>query len=494
MATKHLTDLAVERFNKPKTGRTEISDSEPGLFLWITSKGLRNWVAIYRLPDASGKRTTKRKKLLGRFPSMDVATARVRTREVMALAAEGVDPELREAQEREVAERERAEALAGSFRAVAASYVVAMEAGQLVGGRNRPVAPRTAMGRKRLLERYVFPGLGDLALTEVTPFAVSRLLAKVEIAGGPADEVLAGVRLVYKFAASRGLFHGAPPTLGMTNRQAKKKRGRALADAEMKAIWRAAGEHGSFGRIVKMLMLTGQRRNELAGLRWGEIDWDRKLLIVPVDRVKNRAGAHEVPLSEPALEILREAQAACLALARPAEGEKALPPEGLVFPSEAAATADTPISGWSKLRPLLDRTVRAEMAGLSEAAWRAVRATGALRRETWALKADALAKIETVEFAPWRMHDLRHTFVSRCRDGDENAEGEIVWSAPLDVLQATVNHEITAGVTATYDHGDIQRRYRLRKRELMEWWARKLMVIVGEAEPVDNVVPLALTG
>ena len=58
------------------------------------------------------------------------------------------------------------------------------------------------------------------------------------------------------------------------------------------------------------------------------------------------------------------------------------------------------------------------------------------------------------------------------------------------MLQATVNHEITAGVTQRYDHGDVQRRYRLRKRELMEWWNRKLLNIVdGRQESVVVQMP-----
>ena len=80
--------------------------------------------------------------------------------------------------------------------------------------------------------------------------------------------------------------------------------------------------------------------------------------------------------------------------------------------------------------------------------------------------------------------------MTRCRTGDENAEGEIVWSASLDVLQATVNHQVSAGVTDRYDHSDLQRRYRLRKRELLEWWSRKLLSVVEEAEPDDNVMSL----
>jgi hypothetical protein len=53
-----------------------------------------------------------------------------------------------------------------------------------------------------------------------------------------------------------------------------------------------------------------------------------------------------------------------------------------------------------------------------------------------------------------------------------------------------VNHQITAGVTDRYDHGDLQRRYRLRKRELLAWWELRLLAIVGEPMAEGNVVQL----
>lgn len=479
MAKTHLTDTAVERYRRPAKGRTEVSDTEPGLFLWITPNGTKSWVTIFRLPDAAGKRNQRRKMVLGRFPAMSVASARKASNEIMALAAQGIDPEVKAAEERKAEEREEAVRRAQSFANVAEEYVAAMKASKLVGGRKRPVTPGTAIGRESLLARLVLPTLGDTRLDEITPAMIARLLSRIEKDGGPVDAALKNVRMVFRFAQSRGLFHGQLPTSGMTARQAPVKEVRALTDEELRAIWRATQRQGgSFGAVVRMLMLTGQRRSEIAELRWDEVDWDRQLLIISADRVKNRAGTHEVPLTAQALAILREMQEAYEAL-----GHKS----GLVFPSEAG---DTPISGWTPLRAKLNRTVQGELASLSDAEWRSIRAGGALRPDTRKLKAEALAKIAATSLTPWRLHDLRHTFITRCRDGEENAAGEITWSAPLDVLQATVNHEITAGVTRVYDHGDLQRRYRLRKRELLEWWARKLMNTV-EGAAAENVVQVS---
>ena len=67
------------------------------------------------------------------------------------------------------------------------------------------------------------------------------------------------------------------------------------------------------------------------------------------------------------------------------------------------------------------------------------------------------------------------------RNGEENSEGETTFAVPLDVVQQIANHEISTGVTGVYDHGDIERRYRLRKREALEWWGQKLISIVEKS-------------
>lgn len=182
--------------------------------------------------------------------------------------------------------------------------------------------------------------------------------------------------------------------------------------------------------------------------------------------MKNRAGAHEVPITAALKAILLEAKEKCATA-----GDKS----GLVLPSVVTGRQ---LAGWNQLKKLFDRDIRAGLAGLTEADRRALRAGGALRPETRDRKVSATKQLALADLRPWRLHDLRHTFVTRCRIGDESSDGEIIWSAPLDVLQATVNHQITAGVTDRYDHSDLQRRYRLRKRELLEWWNNKISVIL----------------
>jgi integrase len=80
-------------------------------------------------------------------------------------------------------------------------------------------------------------------------------------------------------------------------------RSRVLTDAELRDIWHAVGDD-RYGAIVKLLMLTGARRDEIASLTWPEIDVDGALVVLPPERTKNRR-THEIPLAPTALEILQ---------------------------------------------------------------------------------------------------------------------------------------------------------------------------------------------
>jgi integrase len=123
---------------------------------------------------------------------------------------------------------------------------------------------------------------------------------------------------------------------------------------ELAAIWRAAG-NDDFGRIVKLLMFTGQRREEIAAVAWSELDPERRLWTIPGARTKNKR-EHEVPLSDQALALIPERR----------------PGRDLVFGRGKGG-----FSGFSNCKDRLDK------------------ATG---------------------IAPWRLHDLRHSWVTNAAE------------------------------------------------------------------------------
>src|SRR5205807_10515390 len=86
----------------------------------------------------------------------------------------------------------------------------------------------------------------------------------------------------------------------------RNKRDRVLSDAEIRAIWAACeSADTTFGELIRLLLLTGQRRNEVAGMEWRELDLDRGLWLIAAARYKTRL-EHAVPLPALAVELLRQ--------------------------------------------------------------------------------------------------------------------------------------------------------------------------------------------
>ena len=96
----------------------------------------------------------------------------------------------------------------------------------------------------------------------------------------------------------------ASPVAGLKAPAEEKSRDRILDDRELAAVWAAAGQVDPiYGALVRLLILTGQRRGEIAGLTWDEIDGKKLLITLPRERVKNDR-AHEVPLSPQAMAVI----------------------------------------------------------------------------------------------------------------------------------------------------------------------------------------------
>jgi integrase len=94
----------------------------------------------------------------------------------------------------------------------------------------------------------------------------------------------------------------ANPIIGTLKPQDAEPRSRVLSDAELAAIWRACGDD-AYGRVIKLLILTGTRRGEVGGMRWSELDLDRGLWSIPPQRTKNKK-PHQLPLMPLALDVI----------------------------------------------------------------------------------------------------------------------------------------------------------------------------------------------
>lgn len=332
---KALTTRFVETV-KPGKDRIEYPDPLlPGHRLVVQPSGAKSWVVRYR----HGRRT--RKLTLGRYPAIGLKAARDIATEALRTIAEGRDPG-----------REKLEAREADPDTVAA---VARQFIKLHCRRNNRL--RTAAETERLLEVNVLPRWRGRLAREISRRDVLELLDRLVEEGRPitANRTFSAVRKMFAWAVSRDILP-VSPCAGVKPPTAERSRDRVVSDAELRNVWQAADKiTGPFGKLVKLLILTGQRRDEVAGMRWAELDLDARLWTIAKERVKNNK-PHEVPLSDAATALLA-----------------ALPRVGDEF--VLTTTGLTASNGYSKGKRRLDALLPADMP-------------------------------------PWRLHDLRRTLAS----------------------------------------------------------------------------------
>jgi len=327
---KALTTMAVKRITPPLTGRKETYDAKvPGLFLRVTKTGNKSWGLDFRV---NGKRE---RLMLGSYPVVELDDARTAGLDALRAVKDGRNP----AAEKRAAKE--AQPSADTVRAVTKLYV------ERYAKRNN----RSWRETERIFNKYVVPVWKDRPLQDIRRPDVIGLLDGVEDDNGPvmSDAVLAQVRKLFNWALDRGIIDATP--IARVQRRTKTKermRKRWLPDAEIKAVWLAANNLGyPFGPFVKLLLLTGQRRSEVAGMRWDEISND--VWTIPATKTKNKED-HEVPLSPAAVQLLKDT---------PNTGD-------YVFMS-GRSKAGNPISGFSKAKAYLDKHI--EDNGLQMEQW-----------------------------------------------------------------------------------------------------------------------------
>jgi integrase len=287
-----LTDAAVRKRKPDQRKRTELHDGH-GLYLVIQPSGAKSWAYRYRVGGKSRKYT------LGSFPGIDVGEARKLASTASVQVQRGGDPAI---------EKRRAIAADDSFEVVARLFI------------ERYARPKNRSWKQTAARLGLAPGEGDeLVLTNAGAIAawgdrkigdikqadVIRLLDNIADRGSPisANRTLAAIRKLFNWAEGRyGLDRN--PCFRVEGPGTEMARDRVLTDKELKAVWRSAVKlGGSFGAVVQLLMLTGQRRSEVAGMEWRELDLPAKLWKLPRGRVKNDSG-HEVPLSAQTLKVI----------------------------------------------------------------------------------------------------------------------------------------------------------------------------------------------
>jgi integrase len=266
-----------------KTDHIEWDEDLTGFGLRLRQGGRRTWIVQYR---ASGR---TRRTTIGSAEKVSPAQARDAARKLLARIELGGDPQ---------GERDAKRAQAAiTFRSVVASYLDAKQS------ELRPMSHRLA---QLYLTGPYFSALQPLPITGIKRSDVAAAIRAIVRSHSTSTAAAARRRLsaFFTWVIAEGLLgDGANPVDGSHRPADPVSRERVLTDSEVVAIWKACGDD-DYGRIIRLLALTGARRQEVGGIAASELDLDAGTWTLPAARSKNHR-AHAIALPAPALEILK---------------------------------------------------------------------------------------------------------------------------------------------------------------------------------------------
>jgi integrase len=409
MPTKGLTELFVERVKPPSRGREEYFDAvSGGLALRVTEKGHKSWSLFYR---AGGR---LRRYTIGSYPDVKLVQARRHASEALERVRAGAD----------LTQEKRARRDAGSMAADSFAHLVC---DYLERHGRKNLAPRTYKETKRVLESEDLAAWRHRPASSITRRDVIEVIDHIEQrAAVQANRTLARLKALFSWAVQKDRIQTSPGA-GIRPPTKEVARERTLDDDELRWLWTACDEiDWPFGPVVKLLILTAQRRDEVTTMTWAELDLAKGIWAIPAEKAKN-SREHIVHLSEPALAVIR-------ALPRLGEGDGQ---HGLVF----TTTGVTPVSGFSRAKNQLDTAMlRAKHAALCRG-----RGKQSLSRPD--------------EIIPhWSLHDLRRTATT----------GMVRLNVPPHVVDKILNHVsgTIRGVAAIYN----KFKYLEERRGALQAW------------------------
>jgi len=417
-----LTDAFIRSCDIPRYGRRLIFDNHPdapqGFGLRVTASGHKSFVLRYILNGKDRLLTIgEYGKNAWRLPAARIEAGKYR---------QEVDRKNDILGSRR---RERdAETVAEAVEAYCTQHADKLRSGKAV---------------RASLERYLLPKLGETKLGKVRRREVIALVEAVAAEHGRAAALLLTyIKQVFAFAEDREWLEANPtatirPRKVSRNMQARNRE-RVLTDAEIHSFWEdveGCGMHRLSALALKLILVTGQRPGEVAGMAWNEIsrtDWT-----IPASRRGKTGTAHTVPLTGTALTLLEQAKAEAARLGM----RRKQKPAGFVFEARPGAPVTT--------------------AGLGRAVRRYASALGNVDADTW---------------GAWSPHDLRRT----CRT-------RLAAAGIGDTIAEAVIGHTRKGIAAVYD----RHKYEIEKRVALETWENQLLRIVNPDE--DDGAKIILT-
>jgi integrase len=365
-----LTQKSVAALTIPK-GKSEaiyFDDDVPGLGLRLREGGAARWVYQYRI-GAKQRRIS-----LGSVSAISPGRAHELAGDLHARVRLGQDPAATKAEERVRA----VETMGATLDAYLAHQRARLKA-------------RSLAEIERHLRKNCRP-LHGLRLDKIDRRTVAGRITVLAANNGPvtANRVAAALSAFFGWAIREGLASSNPA--GGLNRQPEQSRSRKLSDGELRVIWTATTDASDYSAIVRLLMLTGQRANEIAGLQRSEILGDQ--IVLPPERTKN-GREHRIPLVPAARSVL--------------EGRPHRPGRDFIF----GRRQNRPLTGWSVCKASLDDRIKAI----------------------------------GVELPSWTHHDLRRTMATRMANDLDIAP---------HIIEAVLNHVSghKGGVAGIYNRAD----------------------------------------
>jgi integrase len=383
-----LRSVAALKTPPGKTDHIEFDDDVPGFGLRVRG-GSRTWIFQYSLGSKQHRLT------LGKASALTPEKARGVAADLHAKVRLGGDPAADKAASKVSA--------ALSFGAVAERYLARQRLN---------LRPRSYVEIERHILKNAKP-LHRTPLGSIDQRTVAARLGEIVDANGTvtANRVRASWSAMYGWAMREGLVAANP--VALTNKHAEQSRDRVLSDAELAAIWKACRDD-DYGRIVRLLLLTGQRLTEISDLRWSEIDFDKRIIELSGSRTKNKR-PHQIPMSDSVVAIIS---------AQPkTEGRD------LVF----GYGPDRPFSGWTAAKQKLDTRI---------------------------------AEATNKPLPRWTPHDLRRTCATRMAD----------LGVQPHVIEAVLNHVSghKSGIAGIYNRAV----YSAEKTQALTLWANHIATLV----------------
>src|SRR6516165_65089 len=261
--------------------------SSPGFGVKVTPNGRKAFIVLYRTGGAGSK---LRKYTIGPYGRVTLHQARVAAQKVFTAKLEGRDPaaEKHKAKRRVVADR---------VEDLLETYIA-----------QRLSQNRSVREISRLLRREIGKPWSSRSIHEITKRDVVEVISAIEQRGAPAaaNKALKSIKTFLRWCVGRAILDQSPAE-GVPLPGKEVARDRVLNDKELAQVILAARKiGGSYGGIVELLALTGQRREEVACLQWEELDLAQRVWTIPKLRTKN-AKAHVVHLSDQSMAVLKRA-------------------------------------------------------------------------------------------------------------------------------------------------------------------------------------------